>query len=210
MTFHQGDYKLASPSKYMDLPQTRLEPELVRFATQNGFRIHWNTEFKKLEQTDSKVTVELFDKVGQEQYSVLAKYVFGADGAESRVAEHLQTPMTRIPEPEWADWAVDVYLKADLSHLMKSRPSFLNWVLGIHRDHALFNMGCIVRMVKPWNEWVFSFIPVPIAKEEILTNEQYLEEIRHVIGDETPVEIINVSKWRMSSAYAENYSAGRV
>ncbi|CAH0026136.1 unnamed protein product [Clonostachys rhizophaga] len=202
-----GEYKIASPCEHMDLPQTRLEPELVRFATLNGFQVRWDTEFRSMEQGDSRVTVDLFDKVTQQIFSVSAKYVFGADGAGSRVMRHLQMPMEGFPSTQWA---VNVFLKADLSHLMKSRPAVLSWVLQPHRDHADFNMVCVVRMVKQWDEWVFSFLPAPGAKEELLSKEQYLEEIQQVIGDDTRVEITHMSRWRINEAYAAHFSVGRV
>ena len=36
--FEQGEYAEASPCEIASLPQSRLEPILVRYATQNGFR----------------------------------------------------------------------------------------------------------------------------------------------------------------------------
>ena len=84
--FAQGDYELASPSEPLDLPQTLLEPLLMRYATLNGFKCRWNTSFVSFIQ-DVKgdgVTTTLLDKVTGQTYKVRSKYLFGCDGARSR------------------------------------------------------------------------------------------------------------------------------
>ena len=53
----EGDYRLASPSLNCDIPQTYLEPILVRNATVRGTQTRFSTEYLSHEQDAAGVTV---------------------------------------------------------------------------------------------------------------------------------------------------------
>ncbi|KAH8897267.1 hypothetical protein GQ53DRAFT_638486 [Thozetella sp. PMI_491] len=203
-----GEYKAVSPCQHYDLPQTLLDPALVRHASLNGFQVRWDTEFLSLEQKDSSVHVTLSDKLTGQQYVVAAKYLFGADGGRSRIVEQLGLPLEQKPS---GGRALNVFVRADLSHLIDHREADLNWVLQPDVEHPDFAAASCVRVVKPWTEWVFSFLPTPgtdFAKRS--NNDDYAEQVRKVIGDETPFEILDVSTWRINNVCADRYSDGRV
>lgn len=67
-------------------------------------------------------------------------------------------------------------------------------------------------MVKPWNEWLFIVIPDrQNGLTRMPTEEEWVQRMKEWIGDDSiPVELINVSKWRLNEVVAKTYSKGRV
>ncbi|KAF2815543.1 2,4-dichlorophenol 6-monooxygenase [Mytilinidion resinicola] len=204
----KGEYERASPCSPVDLPQTLLEPELVRYATLNGFQIRWNTEFQSFEQDADGVTAHLEDKITKLTYAIKAKYLFGADGARSKIMTQLDIPLDKHPG---GGPAINVLVKADLSHLVKHRMGNLHWIMQPDREHPEFGWMSIVRMVKPWHEWMFILFPSPGSDlSRRPSKEEYLGRIRELIGDDTPAEILRVNVWNINEIVAETYSKGRV
>ncbi|EHA50554.1 hypothetical protein MCOR27_006153 [Pyricularia oryzae] len=204
----KGEYERYSPCTPGDLPQTLLEPELVRYATLNGFQIRWDTEYQSFEERDDGITVTVLDKVTGLNYAIEAKYLFGADGARSRIVSQLELPLTRTPG---GGLAINVQIKADLSHLMKYRTGNLHWVMQPDREHIDFCFFAVVRMVKPWTEWMFILFPVKgYTMDPRPTTEQYQKAVRQLIGDDTPFEIMRVNTWTVNETVADDYQRGRV
>lgn len=146
------------------------------------------------------------DKVSGATYRIRTKYLFGADGAQSQVVKQVDLPLDRKPGQ---GLAINVLVKANLSHLVDSRRGNLHWVMQPDKVHPDFGWMCIVRMVKPWDEWMFILFPNRDADPDMKpTNEQYLERVREFIGDDTPAEILNVSKWFINETVAQTYSVG--
>ena len=132
--------------------------------------------------------------------------MFGADGAQSQVVKQVDLPLIRKPGQ---GLAINVLVKADLSHLVDSRKGNLHWVMQPDRDHPDFGWLGIVRMVKPWNEWMFILFTNRDTDANITpTHDEYLQRVRELIGDDTPAEILNVSKWFINEIVAETYSVG--
>jgi hypothetical protein len=66
-------------------------------------------------------------------------------------------------------------------------------------------------MVKPWTEWMFILFPSLDAGTSFKpTDAEYVKRIQQFIGDDTPAEILNVSKWYINEIVAEQYSKGNV
>ncbi|MEA2279397.1 MAG: 2,4-dichlorophenol 6-monooxygenase, partial [Solirubrobacteraceae bacterium] len=122
----RADYQLASPCSHVDLPQTYFEPILLRAAAERGTRVRFDTEFVSCEQDDDGVTALARDRLGGDTYEIRARYLIGADGGRSVIAQQLGLPF----EGE-ADIAgsMNIVFEADLSHLVAHRPSVLYWVL---------------------------------------------------------------------------------
>ncbi|OJD35441.1 dichlorophenol 6-monooxygenase [Diplodia corticola] len=202
----KGDYERASPCKHVDLPQTLLEPALVRHATLHGFSCRFDTDLVGFVDDGARVVTTLRDRLTGATYAVRSRFLFGADGARSHVQRQLGLPLVEKPQQ---GFAINVLVRADLSHLMESRPGNLHWVFQPDREHPAFAWQAVVRMVKPWNEWMFILLPDPAAgaAAENVTDERYLARVRELIGDATPAEIINVSRWYINETYAETYSS---
>jgi 2-polyprenyl-6-methoxyphenol hydroxylase-like FAD-dependent oxidoreductase len=194
----------------VDLPQTLLEPVLVRHAILNGFKARFNTTFLSFQEdlASGLITANVRDDLSGLEYQIRTKYLFGADGARSQVVKQLDLPLSVKPGQ---GMAINVLVKTDLSHLVEYRRGNLHWVMQPDKIHPKFGWQGIVRMVKPWNEWMFILLPTPECDPEISpSQEEYLERVRDFIGDDTPAEILNVSKWFINEIVAEEYSRGNM
>ncbi|KAL1980673.1 hypothetical protein VTN96DRAFT_3653 [Rasamsonia emersonii] len=206
----KGDYELASPCTPVDLPQTLLEPVLVRHATLNGFKTRFNTTLLSFEEDAETglITATVRDNVSNLEYQVRTKYLFGADGARSQVVKQLDLPLSIKPGQ---GLAINVLVKADLSHLVEHRRGNLHWVMQPDREHPEFGWMGIVRMVKPWHEWMFIMFPNRDCDPQIQpSKEEYLKRVKDFIGDDTPAEILDISKWFINEIVAEKYSQGNI
>lgn len=194
----------------MDIPQTHLEPILVRYATNHGFTTRFNTSFLQFEEDNEtgKIITTVKDNLSQLEYQIRSKYLFGADGARSRIVKQLSLPLDAKPGQ---GLAINVLVKTDLTHLVRHRKGNLHYVMQPDRENPDFGWWCIVRMVKPWSEWMFILFTSPGTDYSIQpSNEEYLKRIKEFIGDETPAEILGVSKWFINETVAEEYSKGNV
>ncbi|KAL1887189.1 hypothetical protein Sste5346_010364 [Sporothrix stenoceras] len=206
----RGDYALASPSNMLDLPQTLMEPILMRYATLNGFHAKFDTEFVSYVQHEGNggVTTTLKDKVTGATYQVHSRYLFGADGARSNIIRQAEIPLIRRPGQ---GFAVNVLIKADLSHLMENRMGNLHWILQPGTQSPPWAwIGCM-RMVKPWHEWLCILFTAPDSPREVRSNEEYIGRIRELIGDDSvDIDVLGVSTWAINETAAEYYSKGDV
>jgi 2-polyprenyl-6-methoxyphenol hydroxylase-like FAD-dependent oxidoreductase len=160
------------------------------------------------EDADGRYTVILQDNISKSQYRIKTKYLFGADGARSQVVKTLNLPMSIKPGQ---GLAINILVKADLSHLVKHRQGNLHWVMQPDREHPEFGWQGIVRMVKPWNEWMFILFPNRECDINIQpSRDEYMSRVRDFIGDDTPAEILDISKWFINEIIAEEYSKGNV
>jgi Predicted dehydrogenase len=181
----------------------------VRHAVQNGFSTRFNTELRSFETgADGFITATVYDKVSRLEYEVRTKYLFGADGARSQVVKQLDLPLAVKPSQ---GLAINVLVKTDLSHLVDSRRGNLHWVMQPDKEHPAFGWQGIVRMVKPWNEWMFILFPTRDCDMSIEpSKEEYLQRVKDFIGDDTPATILDISKWYINEIVAEKYSDGNV
>jgi 2,4-dichlorophenol 6-monooxygenase len=82
--------------------------------------------------------------------TIRSRYLVGADGGNSKVAELENLPF----EGEMGvGGSMNIIFKADLSKYVAHRPSVLYWVVQPGADVGGIGMG-LVRMVRPWNEWL--------------------------------------------------------
>ncbi|KAB5582861.1 FAD binding domain-containing protein [Coniochaeta sp. 2T2.1] len=209
-----GDYDAASPCDHVDLPQTDLEPILTRRAVLAGWTLRFNTSFVNFTRPSPDVIIsEIRDDLTKTTYKIQSRFLFGCDGARSQVIRELGIPLIKKPGQ---GLALNVLLKADLSHLVKSRTGNLHWVFQPEKEHPAWGWACIVRMVRPWNEWMFIFLPPPgadVKADEInlASKEQYKKRAEEFIGDPSvDVEILDVSKWFINETVAEYYSDGNI
>ena len=172
----------------LDLPQTLLEPILIRYATLNGFKVRWDTEFVSFVDHGESVTTTLRDRLSHQIFNVRSRHLLGADGARSRIVQQAQIPLIRRPGQ---GFAVNILMRADLSHLMDHRKGNLHWILQPNLETPDWAwIGCM-RMVKPWHEWLCIIFTAPTAEREVKTNEEYLKRIKELVGDDSvDIEIL--------------------
>jgi len=203
----KADYTLASPTTICDVPQNLLEPILVDAAASRGATVMFNWEYQSLVQDVDGVTVEVKDYVANVKHKIHAKYVIGADGGRSKVAQDIGLPMEG---KMGVAGSMNIVFEADLSKYVAHRPSVLYWVMQPGSDVGGIGMG-LVRMVRPWREWLIVWgydinQPPPKVTEEMAT------EIAHnLIGDHSiPIKIKATSVWTVNNMYALAHSKGRV
>ena len=205
----KGDYELASPCTHLDLPQSVLEPILVRYAGHHGFKVRFDTKFLSFSEdaASGKISCLVEDRVRKQQYRIVTKYLFGADGGRSRVADQLGLPFTVMPG---GGLSYNIRVKADLKHIMASRPGNLHWVCRLRRDYPFM---CVGRMVKPWDDWMFVLFP---KGPDVVTEDKSYDEWRQIIVDMIDdsrvrnVEVEHVSKWNINETWANVISKGNM
>jgi 2,4-dichlorophenol 6-monooxygenase len=201
----RGEYGLASPAEGCDLPQHRLEPILVGEAARLGADVRWRTRLLSLEQDDDGVTAHLEHLATGEPYDVRARYVIGADGGQSRVAEEIDLPLRG---EAGIGPALNVVFHADLTRYFAHRPGAIFWIMQPDREGPVAN--AMLRMVTPWTEWVVGFVHLGEAVAE-LSEAEIVAELRRLIRDDTvEITITGVYPWRINHVIAERYQAGRV
>ena len=202
-----ADHALASPSPLCDIPQTLLEPIVVGHAASRGSRFRFDTEYLGLEQDADGVTVRCRDRLTGAEFTIRAKYVIGADGGRSRVAADLGLPFEG--EMDTAG-SMNIVFHADLTHLVEHRPSNLYWVLQPGSDVGGIGMG-VVRMVRPWNEWMAIWGYDITAPPPELDDAEATKIVHELLGDASiPVTIRSTSLWGNNKMWATRYRSGRV
>lgn len=171
-----------------------------------------DTNFLSFEEDKATGTIisAVEDVVTGQQYKIRSKYLFGADGARSVIVKQLGL---ELEGKAGNNLAIDVLVKTDLSHLVEHRKGNLHWLIQPNIEHPDWGWLGVARMVKPWHEWIFSLFPSLGYDPKTATrpsNEEYLRRVKEFIGDDTPVEIIRVSKWYINEIVAKTYSKGNV
>ena len=85
----KAEHLLSSPCEMNDLPQTFMEPILFKTACSRGAQARMSTEYVSHEQDDDGVTTTCRDRLTGKTFTVRSKFLVGADGGNSLVAEHL-------------------------------------------------------------------------------------------------------------------------
>ncbi|MCX4578460.1 FAD-dependent monooxygenase [Streptomyces sp. NBC_01571] len=203
----EADYRLASPCLTVDIPQTYLEPILVRNATQRGAHTRFSTEYLSHTQDADGVTVEVLDRLTGARYSIRAKYLIGADGARSKVAADIGLPFEGAMD---IAGSMNITFKADISRYVSHRPSVLYWVVQPGSDVGGIGAG-LVRMIRPWNEWLIVW-GYDIADEPPVVDERAaIQIVRNLLGmPDLDVEITGTSLWGNNEMYATRLHLGRV
>jgi 2,4-dichlorophenol 6-monooxygenase len=201
------EYGAASPCGMIDLPQNYLEPILVGRAAERGAKIRFDTEFLSLRQDEDGVTATVLDRVRGETQTIRARYLVGADGGRSLVAEQVGLP---VAGRTGKAGSMNIVFDADLSRYVAHRPSILYWVMRPGAATGGIGMG-LVRCVRPWHKWLLTWgYDIDQAPPEV-DDEAATAIVRDLVGDpELDVAIRSTSLWTVNHSYATEYSAGRV
>jgi 2,4-dichlorophenol 6-monooxygenase len=153
------------------------------------------------------VTATVKDRISDETYEIRAKYLIGADGGRSRVADTIGLPM----EGQMGRaGSMNIIVHADLTKYVAHRPSVLYWVLQPGAEIGGIGAG-LVRMVRPWTEWLIIWGYDIEQGERTLTNEEAISIVRNLVGDPAlEVTVRSTSTWTVNEMYAGHYAKGRV
>ncbi|GAB1381027.1 FAD-dependent oxidoreductase [Pararhodobacter aggregans] len=200
-------HQMASPTRMNDLPQTFMEPLLFKTACSRGTQARMSTEYLSHTQDSEGVTSVLRDRLTGKEVTVRSKYLIGADGGKSLVAEHAGLP---FEGKMGVGGSMNILFRADLSRYVAHRPSVLYWVMQPGADVGGIGMG-LVRMVRPWNEWLIVWGYDINGPEPEVTPEFATGVARQLIGDpDLDIELLSVSTWTVNNYYATRVSSGRV
>jgi 2,4-dichlorophenol 6-monooxygenase len=202
-----ADYTLASPTMICDIPQNLAEPILANTAGMRGTRFRFDTEYLNSQQDSEGVTATVIDHLNNDKYQIRAKYLVGADGGNSKVAKDIDLPFEGTMGKAGS---INIVCKMDLSKYVAHRPSVLYWVLQPGSDVGGIGMG-LVRMVRPWNEWLILWGYDIKQGPPQLDNKEAVQIVRNLVGDNSiPVEITSTSHWTVNECYATKNSKGRI
>ena len=202
-----GDYLQGSPCPLLDIPQPYLEPVLVKNAAERGAQMAFNTEYLSHVQDETGVTSTLRDRLTGREYTVRSRFLVGADGARSTIAEELGLP---IEGTMGRAGTIYTLFRADLARYVEHRPSILHWIMTPGAGYGEIGMGTF-RAVRPWTQWIAGWGYDINGPEPDLRPEAVMPRIREMIGDpEVEVEIESVTTWQINQAWATRYSSGRV
>jgi 2,4-dichlorophenol 6-monooxygenase len=203
----EADYRLASPCLTVDIPQTYLEPILVKNATMRGTQSRFSTEYLSHTQDADGVDVLVRDRLTGTTYTIRAKYLIGADGARSQVAADIGLPYEGAMD---IAGSMNITFKADISAYCEHRPSVLYWVIQPGSDVGGIGAG-LVRMVRPWNEWLIVWGYDINNEPPVVDDAAATQIVRSLLGmPGLEVEITGASLWGNNEMYATHLQSGRV
>ncbi|WP_370178806.1 FAD-dependent oxidoreductase [Rhodococcus wratislaviensis] len=205
------DYIAASACRTTNLPQIRLEPVLKEHAELLGrSEIRFNHELLSLEQDGEGVTARILDRASEEEYSVRADYLLGADGGHvvgAAVGIEMSGPRDIMK-------LVSVHMGADLSQWLGDDEVLIRWLVNPNFGGS-WASGILVPMGPDhWGpkseEWVFH---MQYATDDLdaMQEEKVLERMRATLGiaDFSP-KIFRISAWVMEGVIADRFRDGRV
>jgi 2,4-dichlorophenol 6-monooxygenase len=203
----RAEHHLSSPCFMNDLPQTFMEPILFKTACSRGTQARMSCEYLSHVQDKDGVMVTCLDRLTNKQFTVRAKYLVGADGGNSLVAEHAGL---QFDGKMGVGGSMNILFRADLSKYVAHRPSVLYWVMQPGADVGGIGMG-LVRMVRPWNEWLIVWgydinQPAPVVDKEMATTVA-----RQLVGDPSlEIDLISANTWTVNNMYATRMQKDRV
>lgn len=202
-----SDYRTGSPCPMLDIPQPQLEPVLVDASASRGASYSFNTEYLSHVQDPDGVTTVVRDRLSGHQYTIRSKYLVGADGANSQIANDIGLPIEGRMGRAASMYTV---FSADLARYVEHRPSMLHWIMNPEVGYGEIGMGTL-RAIRPWNLWIGGWGYDLEGDPPDLSPEAVLPVLQTMIGDPSvEIEIHSTSTWRINQAWATQYSSGRV
>ena len=202
-----GDYLQGSPCGMLDIPQTVMEPILVRSAAASGAQVSFNTEYLSHKQDADGVTVTLRDRRNGHEFAQRVRYLVGADGANSSIADQLDLPI--VGEMARAG-TVYILFNADLSAHVAHRPSILHWIMNPAAAFGEIGMATF-RAIRPWDQWIMGWGFDAAKGAPDLTEEFIKSQVRTLVGDPgLEFELERTMTWYVNQQHAELYHRGRV
>ncbi len=109
-----------------DLPQTVREPLLFKTACSRGVHGRMSTEHLRCDQDADGVPATVLDQLTGKKRSIRAKYLIGADGGNSIVAEHAGIP---LEGQMGVECSINLLCEVRLSRYVAHGPSALYLVM---------------------------------------------------------------------------------
>lgn len=203
-------YANASPSRYANFAQLRLEPLLRKRAEElNPGRILFHHEVTSAREHSDAATITFHARSGALEHrsrNIKAVYVVGADGGRLLME---QLGMHWEGESDIADM-VTAHIRAPLSTLVPDPSVLLHWFVnpylgGSTKSGILYHLGPYPRDPKT-EEWSFLAGRLPHETHKPFTETDMLSRIRKVL--QTPgleIELLSMSHWFLQAKTASSY-----
>jgi 2-polyprenyl-6-methoxyphenol hydroxylase-like FAD-dependent oxidoreductase len=200
----------STPCRYVDLPQTEMEPLFIKYSTDRGITCRFDTKLVSVERKDGFIYSTVEDLLTKITYQIKSRYIFGCDGGRSTVARSLDFKFESAPS---GGVACNILFEADVGDRMKDRFATLNWVMQADGSRR-FGMAPVIRMIKPWSQWmIVCFTPdVVVDPFKGLTKDspELVQYAKDLLGDQSlEVKILRIDPWVIRESVAEKFSDGR-
>lgn len=199
------DGPLVSPERVMGCGQDRYEQVLVAKAREFGADVRFKTRLRSVEQDADGVTAVVENTETGEKLTIRARYLVGADGANSFTREALGVQRSGRGT---VFNALSIYFRApELETLLKNRKFILCYataapgtLMGLSRLHGR----------DPWLAAPIYF-PEKGEKPADFTDERCIDIVRVAAGKlDMDVEIMDKVPWQGAQLVAERFRIGRV
>ena len=202
-----AEHLRSSPTFMNDLPQSFMEPLLFKTACRKGTQARMSTEYIGHVEDADGVTTTCLDRMTGKEVSIRSKYLIGADGGNSKVAEIAGLP---FEGKMGVGGSINILFRADLSKYVAHRPSVLYWVMQPGANVGGIGMG-LVRMVRPWTEWLIVW-GYDITEHPPKVDAAMATQVaRQLVGDPgLEIELISANTWTVNDMYATQMQTPRV
>lgn len=190
-----------SPTYPANLPQTRLEPILLKQAFELGADVTFGSELIDIVDDGLSVTAKLRDGRTGATSTASARYLIGADGASSRVRKSIGIEMEG---PSALAHFLAVNFRSDVRPLFGEHPGVLFFVVSPEINGTFI-------MHEPAGAQVFMTPYDPATKPaSAYTSAECAQLVRTAFGCDHPFQIESIGHWTMSAQVARQYGKGRV
>ncbi|MAU40130.1 MAG: 2,4-dichlorophenol 6-monooxygenase [Kordiimonas sp.] len=203
-----ADHEYASPSRLCDIPQDRMEPILLDTAQKLDAKVRMYTEYVSHVQDEDFVITTVRDRLRGDEYQIRSKYMIGADGARSQVAEDLGLP---FEGKMGLSGGFNIVFQADLSKYVEHRPGVIYMMFQEEGAGIGGSPVGSLRMAETWNRWV-AYWGYDISQgEPEITEQDARDVIDRLVGEKLDdVKIESYLLWTVNDMHALENHKGRV
>lgn len=184
-------------------PQSRTEPILLAQARRNGSQVRYGTELSSFERDDSGVTAVLCDRDSGQSETVRADYLVAADGVHSPVRESLG--ISTSGSGVWPLYSILVYFRGPWRKFVPSLGD--GDVLQVKNPEV---DGLFVSTDGDLGVFVITYFPDRGETAGQFTPDRCHELLLKAIGEEIPVEVIDIMRWQPAEQVADQFQCGRI
>lgn len=197
----------ASPCTIADLPQNLLEPLLFEASVRYGAHVRFGAEMNSFSEDEEGVTARVDDHLTGECMVIRARYMIGADGGKSRIAEELALPFAGAGK---LGSSLNILFSCDLAAYVAHRPGLLYFLIRTPHDPGGGGLG-ILRCIKPWSKWIMIKGYEAGQETPVLSQQAAADVVREYLGlPGLDLEVTGVDPWDLNSRFAGVYQSQRV